>query len=65
MAVKKDPRIPTNRGPQPIGKKKKNSQRYKFSSRQTFQARKLSQKFLSLLHLHFKSTKNEAMLDQA
>jgi hypothetical protein len=38
--------------------------RYKFSSRQALQARKLSQKFSSLLHLRLKSTKNEALLDQ-
>jgi len=48
------------------------SWRYKFSSRQalqarklSLQARKLSQKFSSLLHLRLKSIKNEALLDQA
>ena len=40
------------------------SWRYKFPSRQAFQARKLSQKLSSPLHLRLKSTKNEALLDQ-
>jgi hypothetical protein len=55
--------ISINRGLQP--KERGDSWRYKFSSRQVLQARKLSQKFSSLLHLRLKSTKNEALLDQA
>jgi len=46
-------------------KSPRDSGRYKFSSRQVLQARKLSQKFSSLLHRRLKSTKNEALLDQA
>jgi hypothetical protein len=36
----------------------------KFSSRQVFQARKLSKKFSSLFHPRLKFIKNEALLDQ-
>ena len=64
MALTKNLSVSTNRGIHPQNDGKIIFRDIKFSSRKVLQIKELSQRLLSLLHLHLKSTKNKVLLNQ-